>query len=86
MIYWLDRAARASREPIGVKPFCAAAVACGDIYIYSSFDNLPYDVSLGLADMYRAANDTGWRNVLAGGKLLVVAPPKLGGAMHISCR
>ena len=71
-----------------MKPFLAACIAIGDCLVYSRFNNLPFDTSLGLRDIFRGGGDwtASWRGVLAGGKLLVVAPPPLSRQASISLR
>ncbi len=90
LAYWLDRATRFNNnQPIAAAPFCASAIACGDIYIYSNFSNLPFDVSLGLGDGYRSGSvdrTAGWRRVLNGELLMPVAPPKRNNPAYISFR
>lgn len=76
---WIDKASQYHRNAdIGVKPFLCAAIAIGDLTIYSDFSNLPFDCSLGLRDCYRGGGDwtAGWKRVLAGNLLMPVAPPR----------
>lgn len=67
--YWIKQAASFhNEESFGLKPFLAAAVACGDIQ-YSTLDRLPYDLAVGLVYGAREAVvdlSAGWWGVLAG--------------------
>jgi hypothetical protein len=71
-----------------MKPFLAAAIAVGDLTIYSDFSNLPFDCSLGIRDCYRGGGDwaAGWKRVLAGNLLIPVTLPKRSSVAHISFR
>ncbi len=91
LVFWLDRATRYNdNQPIAAGPFCAAAIAVGDVYIYSDFSNLPFDCSLGLGDGYRSGSvdrAAGWKRILTGEfPPLLEAPRRVSGAQHISFR
>ena len=89
LVFRTDKARAYNRNAdIGVRPFLAAALAVGDVKIYSDFSNLPFDTSIFLCDCYRGGGDhsAGWRRVLQGQLLMPTAPPKTSGPVSISFR
>ncbi len=75
--FWAGKAARFHRrDGLGIKPFLCAAVAVGDVP-FSTFNDLPYGLALGLVDADRNVDVSqarvAWQRVLAGKLLAPIA-------------